>query len=127
MISFADVEIDCESNDKLQVLNEERTYLLYDECQNRLDNASNNRTAKKFIMARAKHLLVRLETSSNRTLSVTFDTMFVDTPVIRPIRLSFLSKLEKYIYSSSTTRRPSSTTSLNIKALIYSLSKLNNT
>lgn len=90
MISFSKVDMMCERGDKLQVLNEERTYLLYDQCHQAAKKA-NNKTVINFAFVRANFVLVRMQTASNRTLTAAFDAVFVDTPSSWPIAASSTS------------------------------------
>lgn len=79
MISFSKVEMNCDLGDKLQVLNEERNYLLYDQCH-QTSKKANNKTVINFALVRAKFVLMRMQTTSNRTMTSTFDVVFIDTP-----------------------------------------------
>lgn len=85
MISFSNVNLDCSKSDKLQVLNEDRTYLLYDHCQ-QLQKKANNKTIINFALAKAKFLLVRLQSVSPRLVSATFDVVVIESPDIYPIK-----------------------------------------
>lgn len=79
MISFSKVDMNCDLGDKLQVLNEDRNYLLYDQCH-QTSKKSNNKTVINFALVRAKFVLMRMQTVSNRTMTSTFDVVFIDTP-----------------------------------------------
>lgn len=116
MISFSRVELECKQGDKLQVLNEQRNYLLYDQCHQFQKKAS-NKTVVNFALARAaKHILVRLQTTSNRTLTATFDVVFIDTtPDVQPLRAQSASSAAVI---APQTARPLSTTKIT-KALSH--------
>jgi hypothetical protein len=73
MISFLNVNIDCNNKDVLHVYNDDRNFLLYDYCLHSKQS--------KYVMARSKYLIVRLITSSSKPLSASFDTILVDAPI----------------------------------------------
>jgi hypothetical protein len=73
MISFLNVNIDCDNKDVLHVYNDDRNFLLYDYCLHFKQS--------KYVMARSKYLIVRMITSSPKPLSASFDTILVDAPI----------------------------------------------
>jgi hypothetical protein len=87
MISFAKVELECNRGDKLQVLNEDRDYLLYDQCH-QIGKKANNKTVINFALAKGRFIVVRLQTISNRTISAAFDVVLIDSAPepVRPLR-----------------------------------------
>ena len=104
MISFSKVDLDCDKGDKLQVLNQDRNYLLYDQCH-QIQKKANNKTVINFALVRAKFISVRLQTTSNRTLTAVFDVVFIDTtPDAMPLR--------QMSATSAQNPRPLSTTKI---------------
>lgn len=82
MISFSNVDINCENDDKLLLFNEDKSSIMYDYCL----LAKNKTMQQNFFMAKAKYLIARLQTTSNRFLSATFDLVLLDSPSLITIQ-----------------------------------------
>ena len=107
MISFLNVNIDCNSKDVLHVYNDDRNFLLYDYCLHSKQS--------KYVMARSKYLIVRMITSSPKPLSASFDTILVDAPINSLIEAAkppvFLTNsFPPHPISTFTTRMTTTTT-----------------
>jgi len=74
--------LSCENNDRFSVYNEDRSFKIFDYCL-----AQNNETAKlgNFVIARAKYVLFRMQTLSDRVLSSTFELFLLDLPNLEEI------------------------------------------
>lgn len=77
MMAFSSVLIECDKDDRLLVYNEDKSILLYDYCFQQ-----KNKTNVNFVMSKAKYLIARLQTTSNRLLTATFDLVLLDIPLL---------------------------------------------
>jgi hypothetical protein len=75
------VEVNCAANDVLSVFNEDKSFRIFDYCS----ALQNDSTAGNFVLARAKYLLLRLETRSERVLAAVFDLFFLDDPSVAAV------------------------------------------
>ena len=76
MITFNVIDIICDSQDSLAVYNEDRSYMIFDYC----NNQKNTTNLGDFVIAKAKYLLIRMQTFNARMLSSTFDLFLLDDP-----------------------------------------------
>lgn len=83
-MTFEKIEVNCEENDVLAVFNEDRSFKIFDYCS----SLKNDSMAGNFVIAKAKYLLLRLETKSQRVLSTVFDLFFLDDPNIPTVEPS---------------------------------------
>jgi len=110
MITFSYIDVECGQNDKLLIFNEDRTNILFDYCYNQQTGNSRN-----FIMAKAKYLIIRMETTSPRLLTAVFDLVLVDAYSASLIQsappIQTLSNTTTQMPFSSTTAQITETTS----------------
>ncbi len=76
MITFNEVDIKCDSNDSLTVHNEDKSVTIFEYCL----NLKNDSKIGNFVIARAKYMLIRMQTSTSRMLTATFDLYLLDDP-----------------------------------------------
>lgn len=103
LVTFEKIEVDCESNDVLAVFNEDRSFKIFDHCS----SLKNDSMAGNFVIAKAKYLLLRLETKSERMLSAVFDLFFLDDPnipAVEPSEPTFI--FEDLENQAQTTTQP---------------------
>ena len=114
MITFSYIDVECRQYDKLLIYNEDRTNVMFDYCYNQ--QTGNNRN---FIMAKAKYLIIRMETSSTRLLTAVFDLVLVDAysaSLIQPAPpAQLLSNTTTQVPFSSTTTTPVRETTSDVK------------
>jgi hypothetical protein len=80
------VNIDCESNDKLLLFNEDRSFLLYDYCAQK----DSFNTGRNIIVSHAKYMIIRLQTFTPNLLSTTFDLFLFEQPNLeQPINIQY--------------------------------------
>jgi hypothetical protein len=70
------IDVLCEADEFLYVFNEDRSFMIFDYCLNQ----KNDTKLGNFVIARAKYLLIRMQTSSDRMLTSTFDFYLLDDP-----------------------------------------------
>ena len=107
LISFDNVSISCQNNDKLMVYNEDQSYTLYDYCSNKNINFNFG----KFVLTRAKYILVRLQTSTSENLSVSINFILLDSNPIPE-----LTSTVKQITSTTTTTTTTTTNKFNLQS-----------
>ena len=74
MIALLNVTIDCTNGDKLVILNDDKKIILIDYCAN-LKIGPNSINYAMFL---SKYLILRMETSTSKMLTVEFDLVFLD-------------------------------------------------
>ncbi|RMZ94504.1 hypothetical protein BpHYR1_003749, partial [Brachionus plicatilis] len=84
MVSFSYVNIDCDNDDQLYLYNENKSMTLYDYCEEK----KNKTTEHNYVMAAAKYLVARMQTSSNKYLSAIFDLIYIDFPPLMTLGYS---------------------------------------
>jgi hypothetical protein len=78
LVTFTNIKLNCNSNDRLVIYNRRRSFVIYDYCYLKMTN--NNPQSMHFVVAEDNYILIRMQTTTPYELSTNIALLILDLP-----------------------------------------------